>query len=360
MLRVDRDAELFPDERLVSGAGTPALAMFRRGAETQPLVLFLPGGGHLARIAYGHPDARPEDFLLTHLSQAGFSTLALSYPSEHASVNHPIPDLTIEQWAAACVAIAEEYIAREQLPPRVIALAWSLGGRLARNLAVQFRQRGMALEIFIGLSAVPPIPGFGGLSQVDLHLAPSGLLDGSSAESSIFRSRERQLAVVDRINGRVVITRDVYARRYVTDSPINFRGEAERYRDHSLVTDIAAAISDQGSFDFASYPLCGSISGAGPSDARHALAAAAAWGMLNAQSLYFQIVRPALERDPQPKEWPAVRELMTAITTRLSRHVDGSHFFFVGERGASQTARWVGELASEADAVRRELTTLLS
>jgi hypothetical protein len=360
MLRIDRDAELFPDERVVSGAGTPALAMFRRGAATQPLVLFLPGGGHLARIAYGHRDARPEDFLLTHLSRAGFSTLALSYPSAHASVNQPIPEMTITQWAQACVAIAGEYIAREHLPPRVIALGWSLAGRLARNLAVLLRQRGIGLEIFIGLSAVPPIPGFGGLSQADLCLAPSGLLDGSSAESPIFRSREGQLAVVDRINGRVVIPRDVYARHYVTDSPINFRGEAERYHDHRLVSDISAAVSDQGSFDFANYPLCGSISGGGPSDARHAVAAAAAWGMLNAQSLYFQIVRPALECDPEPKQWPAVRGLMSSLTTRLSRRVDGSHFFFVGERGASETARCVGELAAEADAARRELTTLLS
>lgn len=360
MVDAGSNAALFPGERVVSGAGVPALAMFQRGAPDMPLVLFCPGGGHLARIAYGHPDGLPEDFLCTHLAQAGFSTLALSYPSAHASLNHPMPELTIARWAECCAAIAAEYIATEQLPSRIVALGWSLGGRVARNLAVALRGRDCSVDIFIGLSAVPPIPGFGGLSQADLQLAPSGLLDGSSAESSIFRSRAAHLAVVDRINGRVVIPRDVYANHYVTDSPINFRGEAERYHDHSLVSDIAEAVTDQSSFDFASYPLCGSVSAAGASDARHALGAASAWGMLNAQSLYFQIVRPALARNPNPERWLAVRELMTSLIARLSRHVNGSHVFFVGQAGASETAAHVQDLVLEGEAVRRELARLLA
>ena len=77
--------------------------------------------------------------------------------------------------------------------------------------------------------------------------------------------------MIDRINGRVVIEREAYARLYVADSPINFRGEAERYSDHGLVSDLATAIADQGTFDFASYPLCGVIAAGGPSDARSAL-----------------------------------------------------------------------------------------
>ena len=43
----------------------------------------------------------------------------------------------------------------------------------------------------------------------------------------------------------VVLQRDVYRRSYVTDSPINFRGEAERYANGALVTDIGAAVTDQ-------------------------------------------------------------------------------------------------------------------
>jgi hypothetical protein len=365
----DRRSELFAGERVASGAGFAALAMFQRAAPTKPLVLFLPGGGHLARIAYGHPGAVPEDFLLTHLTRAGFSTLALSYPSAHPSMNNPVPEMTITQWAASSAAIAAECIATEQLPLRVIALGWSLAGRLARDLAVAFRSHGIALEIFIGLSAAPPVPGFGGLSPADLQLAPTGLLDGSSERSSIFRSRGPQLAVIDGINGRVVLPRDIYAELYVTDSPINFRGEAERYGDHGLVTDIGAAIADQGTFDFKSYPLCGTVSAASPSDARHALTNASAWGMLNAQTLYFQTIQPSLVRgegtlasvrELDPRKWEGLLRLMDGLAARLSRRVEGSHFFFVGQAGASATAAHVEQLVDEAASVRSELSALLA
>jgi len=199
-------------------------------------------------------------------------------------------------------------LAEERLPPRVIAVGWSLAGRLARNLALDLKSRGIDLEVFIGLSAAPPIPGFGSLPRSALQLAPTGLLDGSSERGAIFRSREAQLAVTDEINGRVVVPRRVYARSYVTDSPINFRGEAQRYRDHDFVDDIAAAIADQGTFDFGNYPLCGVVSATNPSDPRFALTGASGFGMLNAQALYFQVIKPSLtRRTPDLERWAALR-----------------------------------------------------
>ena len=355
-----QDATLFPEERIVWGADFPALSLFRLGTPTKPLVLFLPGGGHLARIYYGHPGAQPEDFLLPHLVLTGFSALALSYPSAHPCMNHPVPQMTISQWAAACAAIAAEYIAKERLARRVIVVGWSLAGRLARNLSVNFRSQGIDLEIFIGLSAAPPIPGFGSLAQADLQLAPTGLLDGSSERSSIFRSREAQLAVTDRINGRVVLPRHLYAQWYVTDSPINFRGEAERYGDHGLVSDIGAAIADQGTFDFGNYPLCGTVSAAGQSDARFALTGASGFSMLNAQALYFQVIKPALtRRELNPERWAALCQWTDDLGARLSRRVEGSHVFFLGQIGAAATAKCVRDLVDEAAAIRRELSALL-
>lgn len=111
-------AALFPGESMVTGAGFPALAMFGRGAPDKPLVLCIPGGGHLGHIYYGHPQARRDDFLLTHLVQKGFSTLALSYPTSHPALNRPIPGMTIAQWANSSAAMAASYIASEKLPAR--------------------------------------------------------------------------------------------------------------------------------------------------------------------------------------------------------------------------------------------------
>ena len=352
---------VFPGERVEWGAGFPALSMFRRGSPTQPLVVFLPGGGHLARIAYGHPEGEPDDFSDPPGAGRLQVPLALSYPSAHPVMNHPFPGMTLTEWAASSAAITAQHLAAERLSVRVIAIGWSLAGRLARNLSLALQDLGISLELFVGLSAAPPIPGFGGLTRAQLKLSPAGLLDGSSEHSTIFRSREAHLASVDHFNGRIVIPRDVYARLYVTDSPINFRGEAERYQDHSLVPDVAAAIADQGSFDFASYPLCGAVSAGCPLDMHHALTDATAFGMLNAQALYHQVIRPALSGQAlEPAKWAGVRQLIDGLPPRLSRHVEGGHLFFVGQAGASATARHVQTLAEETLAIRRELSALLA
>jgi hypothetical protein len=334
--------------------------MFERGEATRPLVILLPGGGHLARIFYGHPGARGDDFLCSHLKRAGFNVMALSYPSDHPSIGAPFPEMTITDWAETCGAISASCVAREKLAPRVVAVGWSLAGRLARALAGALRRHGLELGMFIGLAAPPPMPGFGVLAPSDLRLAPSGLLDGSSAESTIFRSRETHLAAVDEINGRTVIPRATYARDYVTNSPINFRGETERYRDGALVDDLPAAIADQGSFDFADYPVCGIISGNSGIDMCRALTDAPAWGLVNGQALYQRFVRTALTgQAPGDPDWARLRVLFDGLTGRLSRNVDGGHLFFVGKAGASATAGHIVDLLRTGADIRRELSAIL-
>lgn len=341
-----------PGERMLSGADFSALACVRPGLPSKPLVVLLPGGGHFGRIFYGHPDCEPDDFLVTHLACDGFSTLALSYPA--------LPEMTITQWAAAIAAMTADHLAESQLPRRIVAVGWSLAGRLARTLSVACRDLGIEIEVFIGLSAAPFIPGFGVLSPSDLQLATSGLLDGSSPGSPIFQSREAQLQMIDDLNGRVVIPRPAYAAFHVTDSPINFRGEAERYKNRRLVPDLAAAIADQGTFDYANYPICATISAASPLDAAHALTDSSAFGMLTAQGIYHRFVKPSLcNTRPTARQWTALRRLMASLHSRLSRSVDGSHFFFVGAHGARATSSYIRELHDESRAILDELETVL-
>lgn len=357
---VTEDGRLFPGERVVRGAGLPALAFAHRGDSAKPLAVLLPGGGHLGRIFYGHPDAPAGDFVVSRLVQRGFGALALSYPSAHPAIGRAVPKLTVAQWSDAVAAIVADHVAAERLRSRVVVLAWSLAGRVARNLAVALRAHGIDLDLFVGLSAVPPMPGFGVLGQGDLRLAPTGLLDGSSEDSPVFRSRERHLAVIDRVNRREILSRRDYARLYVTDSPIGLRGEAERYVDRALVSDIGAAVTDQGTFDFGNYPLCAVVSASDSVDAVHALTDAASWGMVNAKALFAQRIGPALaKREPTSQDWAALRSLMDSLPGRLSRYVEGGHLFFVGEKGAAATADHVQDLIGEAAAIRLELARLL-
>jgi hypothetical protein len=98
--------------------------------------------------------------------------------------------------------------------------------------------------------------------------------------------------VVDSLNGRVVIPRDIYFREYLCDTPLNLRGEAHRYADGQATLSIADAVDDQGSFDFAGYPLTGAIGAGDASDPRWSLTSTSTWTFFNTQSLYFNEVAP--------------------------------------------------------------------
>jgi hypothetical protein len=44
----------------------------------------------------------------------------------------------------------------------------------------------------------------------------------------------------------------------------------------------------------------------------------------------------------------------------MSREVWGNHFFFVGEKGARETAERIGDLLNEGVILKSELTSILS
>lgn len=52
MSRTPSPGSLYPGEGILTGAGFPALAKFEKGDGLRPLVVFVPGSAHLARIAY--------------------------------------------------------------------------------------------------------------------------------------------------------------------------------------------------------------------------------------------------------------------------------------------------------------------
>ena len=242
----------------------------------------------------------------------------------------------------------------------MIAVGWSLGGRVARDFAKAANNSNLSLEGFIGLSATAPIPGFGSktiASQVLLNT--KGLWESSAP--SVLSDRFEMLAAVDRQNGRTIIPHEIYIRDYVCDTPLNLRGEDVQYRDGHVVSDLCEAIADQGSLDFASYPLTAVIAADGQSDGRHTLTDASAWAFLNAQTLYLNMVAPHLANGSEiaPASWQNLKAIFDGLGARLSRRVDGSHSFFVGEQGASQTAEYISSLIGQINSIRREIAAAL-
>lgn len=54
---------LYPGEEVITAAAYPALVKFIKGNPNKPLIVFVPGDFHLARISYGYPGSDPKDFL---------------------------------------------------------------------------------------------------------------------------------------------------------------------------------------------------------------------------------------------------------------------------------------------------------
>lgn len=336
---------LFPGERQVAGPHYPVLAWHRPGDAAKPLLVLVPGGGHLARVYYGHPDGKPSDFLAHWLGELGYELLALSYPSGHSVNRADCADMTIVQWAEDLAAVA----AQHAIPGRELVLvAWSMAGRLARLFRLAALRHGFVCDRLVSLTATPPLPNLTSPQPLGEPLTASGLWDSEA------RGSQWCAAIMGRRQpcGRLPIDPDTYARDYRCDNPIGLRGEP---RDASPAALSLQGLADMlGMFDYADYPLCACVVPDRPSDARHALTDRVTWSFLNAQMLYCEAQRrlpngvAALRVD----EWRTLRRLTATLPDRLVREIDGDHFFFIGEDGARAAARHVHDLIAEMEEAR--------
>ena len=89
---------LYDGEMLVTAAGYPALYRSIPAYNSKPLIVFVPGDAHLARIVYGYPGGHDEDFVSHWVNRAGYPFLAVSYPLGNAVFGASYPGYTIEDW----------------------------------------------------------------------------------------------------------------------------------------------------------------------------------------------------------------------------------------------------------------------
>jgi hypothetical protein len=319
------------------------LRYLRRGADpAAPLVVFLPGAGHLGRVAYGHRGGNPRDFLDHWLAEARLGLLALSYPGVSATA-----DLSLVEWAEAVVLVASD--ALEGGPRAIVLLAWSMAARGAGLLAATMHRRGVAVAGFVPMAASPPVAG---LSSVDtcteivdadglwnVHDSPVG---GGVARGAAWSC---ELAAQAERHGRAIIAPADYRDHYRIGTPIGLMPGRE--------PDAAC--------DLAAFPLAAPLSPRDPSDYRHALGDAAIWGLVNTLVMRRRWIEPALARGPlTAPAWEALLALTAALPQRLNRHVPGGHLFFIGERGARASVQAITALLAETRAVTAELDVLVS
>ncbi|MFA1624905.1 hypothetical protein ACDY96_19515 [Rhizobium mongolense] len=352
---------LLPGESLVTAAGYPVLTYFRKGETDKPLAVFLPGGGHLARVAYGHPTLRPDDFLDHWLQKQGFGLLAISYPSDHPVYDRTFPAMTLVDWGRVAADVTRRMMDDHGLQKNVILLGWSMAGRAVRPYNTAATALGIDVEAFLSLAATPPL-----FLNTDVEeafwLTEAGLRETRHPKPGLenhdrFRWWDIALAEQAQLNGRPVFDGHRYFEIFRGNHPANLNGERLRYRDGILVSDIAEAIEDMGSFEYGDYPLTACLIPETEHDLRHAVTDAPTWGFINSQKILRTWLQPLMARDPgrMRERWEEIGALVHADPQRLNAFIPGGHLFFTGALGAERTAAQIQPLLHE---IRRQRALL--
>lgn len=353
-------AGLYDGEQIQKGAGFPAITYFVKGSEGAPLVVFVPGAHHMARVAYGgHKGARQEDFLAYWLHQKGYHFLAVSYPVDIATggleTNHP--DFMIRDWGAQIAAIARSTIDEHGLDNRVIVLGWSMAGKVAQSVYEAARANNLQFDCYVSLAATPAIPGMIALTR-EYPMLASGYAD----RRKNFKGWWKQVAANNAQHGREIVPEEIFGNEYQGDIPINLQGYGQQFRDGKFVMDPLAVQADAKPFAFDDFPLVAMIIPDGRGDRRHALVDLAAWSIYNANTVFKRYLS-ANKIDVNTlsdAQWHGLLHLARTIDDRLYLTVNGNHFFFVGENGARATANAVALLEDRVHALKAEAAAILN
>lgn len=353
----------FPREQVIEIDGIPLLDYQRIESNDKPIVLFLTGGGVLARIAYGHGEANPRDFLDYWLAERGWSLVAPSYPSDHDVFDQTAPDLTLADWARMLATLVEQVIPAPNSRPLVVA-GWSMGGRAAFAVSRELRRRGIAIDCFASLSATPPFPRYlGSTPSPPERLTDDGLWDLDNIEPNGFRRETRwlaELAQIGQVEGHRIMSDEIFRRNYRSNVPPGLWGpELEPLFADRDPTDLSTDLRGASSFSGRDYPICVSIVPTASRDYTHALADEVTWGYVTIRGLINYL--PDLRTESLPDDdWIRLREAIATCPSRLSRRVSGGHLFFVGSHGACATVDHLCELLTEATALKRSVHGLVN
>ncbi len=352
------EPKLYEGEEAITAAGFPAVAYFKKGDADKPLVIFAPGGHHMARISYGgHEGSKPEDFLAHWVGEKGYSFLGLSYPIDTAAFEKKTPEFTAQDWGKQVAEVAAATIKDNGLSNKIVLLAWSMGGKVVQPAYAAATAAGLDMEVAVSFAATPGTPGL--ISLVSkMKMAESGYADRKNIYGGWLKQLEKNNA--DN-GGRTIIPADVFQTDYIGDIPINLQGYGEVYRNGKFEVDLQAQATDYGAFAYEAYPLVVILEGDDVADARHGLTDRANWTLFNAGTVMARYVGANKIKlsDLSEEKWKKLLSLTRSLDEDMSIDVGGNHFFFVGEEGAKKTADAIEKGISKARDVDAELKDIL-
>ncbi|KTC93669.1 MULTISPECIES: alpha/beta hydrolase [Legionella] len=351
------NSALYPGEKLMDAANAQTLVYFSKGNPSKPLVIFIPGDSHLARISYGYPNGKKQDFLSYWLNRKGYSFLGVSYPLENPVYSQIYPNFTIQDWGEQVIEIAQKIIKENKLSNNIIILGWSMGGSIEQTVASAAKKRRLKLELFIGLAAVPPLPY---VMQSGPYETKTMRTNHLADRTALFPVFTQLLDEQDHYNRHIIIPQSIYLSQFIGHIPAAIAAEGYNYQNGQLIKNVQQTLKDGGVFNFADTPWIALIEDDSPTTAKISLIDPAAWNFIRTEMIYSHYLKGNDLNKLTPEQWSKLAHLIDETPDYLKQNVHGNHFFFVGEKGASATANKIEELESRVKKIRGQIQNITS
>lgn len=356
MITAANAQQLYDNEKSVELAGFPAISYFSKGDAEKPLVVFIPGAHHAARIAYGgHEGHRSEDFLAHWLADKDYNFLALSYPIETQDglMDSTHPEYNAQDWAKQIAEATVSAIEDNGLTGDIYIAHWSMAGKVIQPTHAALADTGYPVSAAFSFAASPGIPGIITLTR-ELDKASSGYANREETYPGWISQ-----VIANQGDGDPIIPEDTYRSEYLGHIPINLQGYGEIHREDEVVIDHMQQALDYGVFEFSNHPWIVTFQVDERADARHAINDDAYWTLYNTHTLFAELAKRELSvGDISDEAWHGMIDLSREAAERLSVPVGGNHFFFVGEEGAKATADAIEQAIEKVDSWQSDINEL--
>lgn len=359
---IESTPKLYAGEQLNEAAGFPTLYNYFPADPQKPLVVFIPGGGHNARVAYGgHEGYQEKDFLVHWLNSHGHGLLAISYPieSEPEIIPATAPHFRIRDWGKQAAEVTHRIIEQHGLSKQVVLVGWSMGGRIVIPYSAHAHSLGIEVALFVSFAATPGIHGS--------RSPPPGVTNtaaGYATAPNLYKLFARQVQDQNEQwnNGKIIVPEDVYLREYCGYTPVSLTGWNYRHdtENRQFVADYWTSTEDAIVDQAEHWPMIATLGGTSPLDARHVITDQATWSFVLTRKLMHEIETHDMTKIVERGNWNKLVEMVHSLPSEISYLIPGNHFFFMGEPGARKTAEVIVEHLEKANKFKQEFEALLS
>ncbi|WP_152454707.1 hypothetical protein [Microbulbifer sp. THAF38] len=315
-------------------AGFPVLYRYIAADKSKPLMVFVPGNSHLARIFYGCPEAREEDFIGYWVHRSGHPFLAISFPIANMAFDGYYPNFTIADWGKQVAEVIDKIVSENSLQREVIVCGWSMGCKIAGALGKEAIGKSFSIVMFVAMSGDPAVPGFLPKANAEnITMTPEGLANRESLYPWFFQALEDQSTY----NGHSILPRDIYRERILGATPVALICTGLMYRHGHFEEDLLKTIQSANTFGYEDYPFPVVIHGNLICDAENILLNNSNWAFIRDRVLIRMLVGKEGLETLKPSQWESLQLFVRSSGNHFSVMVPGNHFFFVGAIGARAT-----------------------